>query len=233
MGAKLKFLIKPFETFIRFYEQILSLPKISKTLVFGFVGLILGWWVYVPVHELLHVAGCLLGGGEVICLEIDPLYGGAILSDLFPFVVSGSDYAGRLSGFDTHGSDWVYALTIVFPFVISLLGFLFLQVAVRKKSPFMFAFVLPCALAPLISLSGDFFELGSLFLFQVWPGPSEINRLLISDDVFRLMTDINLGVLDIPLNFSCLSFIGASFGLGALFAWVIFMLSEGIRSLLS
>jgi hypothetical protein len=38
-------------------------------------------------------------------LEIDPLYGGALLARWLPFVEAGGEYAGRLSGFDTAGSD--------------------------------------------------------------------------------------------------------------------------------
>jgi len=44
-------------------------------------------------------------------LEIDPLYGADALARIFPFVSPGGAYAGRLSGFDTRGSDWIYWLT--------------------------------------------------------------------------------------------------------------------------
>ena len=36
------------------------------------------------------------------------------------FVVSGSEYAGRLSGFDTRGSDWIYLATDLGPFVLTI-----------------------------------------------------------------------------------------------------------------
>src|SRR5258705_6478487 len=75
------------------------------------LGLALGWWVYVPLHELLHAAACLVFGGSVTRLEIDGMYGGGLLARMLPFVVSGSQYAGRLSGFDTHGSDAIYLAT--------------------------------------------------------------------------------------------------------------------------
>ena len=64
------------------------------------VAAVATWWVYVPIHELLHVAGCLLTGGTVSELQVAPIYGGAWLARVFPFVVSGGDYAGRLSGFE-------------------------------------------------------------------------------------------------------------------------------------
>ena len=69
------------------------------------LGLAVGWWVYVPLHELLHAAACVAAGGSISRLEIDPLYGGGLLAGIFPFVSSGSDYAGRLSGFSTARSD--------------------------------------------------------------------------------------------------------------------------------
>src|SRR5262249_2715862 len=71
-------------------------------------GMLAGWWIYVPVHELLHAAGCRLTGGGVTRLEIGAVYGGALLSRVLPFVVAGGEDAGRLSGFDTHRSDRIY-----------------------------------------------------------------------------------------------------------------------------
>jgi len=227
------FLFNPFKNFINLYKQILSLSNASKTLFLFSSGLIVGWWLYVPVHELLHAAGCLISGGEVHRLEIKALYGGTILSEIFPFVISGGDYAGRLSGFDTLGSDWVYAVTVFFPFILSLFGFFFLELATRKKARFAFAFILPWAFAPLISLTGDFFELGTLTLFQVWPGPSEINRLLISDDIFRLLKDMSTGALSVPLVASSISFILISLFIGAIFAWGILIISDTFRGLVA
>ena len=79
----------------------LALDGRALALLAVFAGLAVGWWVYVPIHELGHVAGCLVTGGAVDRLDIDPLYGAALLERVFPFVHSGSEYAGRLSGFDT------------------------------------------------------------------------------------------------------------------------------------
>jgi len=231
MHKAFMFLINPFRKFAQLYLQILSLSSASKTFFFIFSGLALGWWLYVPVHELLHAAGCLVGGGEVHRLEIKPLYGGAVLSRFFSFVIPASDYAGRLSGFDTHGSDLTYGLLIFFPFILSLFGFLGLEMATRKRAPFIFAFFLPCTFAPIISLTGDFFELGSLLLFQICPGSSEINRLLISDDIFRLLEDIGSGMLDITFTSSTLSFIGLSFLMGTALAWATIILSYAFRAL--
>ena len=84
------------------------------------LGLLLGWWVYVPCHELMHAAACLLTGGEVTRLEISSLYGGTVLREWFPFVAVGEDYAGRLAGFDPRGHDLIYLATDVGPFLATL-----------------------------------------------------------------------------------------------------------------
>ena len=81
-----------------------------------------GWILYVPIHELLHAAGCLALGGRVDELEIQAMYGGALLERVFPFVRAGGEYAGRLTGFDTGGSDLVYLATVATPFLLSLLA---------------------------------------------------------------------------------------------------------------
>ena len=45
----------------------------ARALALVGIGLALGWWLYVPLHELLHAAACLAFGGEVTRLEIAPL----------------------------------------------------------------------------------------------------------------------------------------------------------------
>jgi hypothetical protein len=100
-------IVTPFSEILNGLDRCLSRsPKGGlRSLAVIFLGLLVGWWIYVPVHELLHAAACAVAGGGVSRLEIDSMYGGALLARVFPFVVSGSEYAGRLSGFDTRGSD--------------------------------------------------------------------------------------------------------------------------------
>jgi hypothetical protein len=127
-----------------------------------------GWWLYVPVHELMHAWGAQLGGATVTRLDIDPIYGARFLQRIFPYVQVGSAYAGQLAGFDTHGSDLAYALTVFFPFVLSIaIGVPLLVRAGRAPAPgvattLLFGFVLPVAWAPLLSIGGDFYELGAI-----------------------------------------------------------------------
>lgn len=156
------------------------------------LGLLAGWWIYVPVHELLHVAGCRLAGGSVTRLEIDELYGGALLARLFDFVEPGSEYAGRLSGFDTGGSDLVYLATDLAPFVFTLFPAIWLlRRAGRRGSALAFGALLPWALAPFLSLSGDAYEIGSLVARQLppWSAPA-LGELLVGDDVAKKWSEI-------------------------------------------
>jgi hypothetical protein len=148
------------------------------------LGLLAGWWIYVPVHELLHAAACRLAGGAVSRLEIAPLYGGALLARLLPFVAPGDGrYAGRLSGFDTRGSDLIYLATDLGPFVLTLLpGVWALRRAARRAGPLAFGFTLPVALAPFLSLGGDAYEIGSILATRLPPWSDAASRGLLRGD---------------------------------------------------
>jgi hypothetical protein len=156
-----------------------------RGLVACFLGLAIAWWIYVPVHELLHALGCELGGGRVWRLQVDPLYGGALLSRWFPFVESGGGYAGRLAGFDTSGSDAVHLLTTGLPFSLAILpGVWMMRHGARRRSGLLYGAGLVPAAAPFLSLDGDAYEIGSLLLAQLAPWSSEPARLrLVGDDV--------------------------------------------------
>jgi hypothetical protein len=146
------------------------LDRGPRGLALALFGLAVGWWLYVPVHELLHAAACLAAGGEVTRLEVAPLYGGGLLARVFPFVVSGGEYAGRLSGFDTHGSDLIYLATDLGPFVLTLFpGVWLLRRAGTAGRPILFGLALPFALAPFLSLPGDAYEIGSILVTQLPP----------------------------------------------------------------
>lgn len=161
----------------------LALDGRAAALLAVFAGLALGWWIYVPVHELLHVAGCVATGGAVERLDLDPLYGAALLARIFPFVHSGSEYAGRLSGFDTRGSDGIYLATDLAPFLLALLpGLWALRAAARRRRALLFGLALPFAYAPWLSLTGDAYEIGSLAVVQLPPW-EPLRELLLGDDL--------------------------------------------------
>jgi hypothetical protein len=164
------------------------------------VGAIVGsaavsWWVYVPVHELLHAFGCILAGGEVTRLEMDAIYGARQLQKVFPFIAVGSDYAGQLVDFDTGGSDLVYLATDALPYVLTVFpGVPLLCAAARETGSALRAAVklglaLPVAFAPFISLAGDYYEMGSILVSraaQQWQPAFSVERWR-SDDLFLLV----------------------------------------------
>jgi hypothetical protein len=183
MGAALARLVsRPFLDLVR--GQARCLGRLAD-LVWMLAGLLAGWWIYVPLHELLHAAGCLLAGGSVSRLEIAPHYGGGFLARVFPWVEAGGDYAGRLAGFDTGGSDWVYLATDLAPYVLVLFpGVWALRLAARRGAAFAFGLLLPFAFAPFLSLTGDAYEIGSLAAAQMpaWEGGAA-RALLVGDDL--------------------------------------------------
>jgi hypothetical protein len=158
------------------------------------LALVVSWWVYVPIHELCHALGCVITGGEVTRLEIDPLYGAAALQRLFPFVAIGSAYAGQLTGFDTHGSDLIYLATDACPFLLTILVGVPLLRSIRGNAgqPLLAAVKLgaavPLAFAPFVSIAGDYYEMGSIVvsrLIAFW-SPSVAVERWRSDDLFEL-----------------------------------------------
>lgn len=143
-------------------------------LAWTLAGFVAAWWIYVPMHELLHVAGCRWTGCSVSTLELAPEYGAAWLQKIFPFIQVGSEYAGRLSGFDTRGSDLRYLATVYLPFVLTItVGVPVLQQCARRRvsSRITHALLtgasLPVAYAGFISVTGDFYELGSILVSRL------------------------------------------------------------------
>jgi hypothetical protein len=156
------------------------------------LGMLAAWWLYVPAHELLHAAACQLAGGRVTRLEIDGLYGGALLARWLPFVAAGGDYAGRLAGFDPHGSDLVRLATDLGPFVLTVFpGVWWLRRAARAGRPLLFGAALPLALAPFLSLGGDAYEIGAILVTRLRPWADPATReLLRGDDLARRLGEL-------------------------------------------
>lgn len=126
-------------------------------------SLIVTWFVYVPIHELLHVGGCVWTGGEVTRLELSARYGANLLKKVFPFISTGSDYAGQLKGFDTLGSDWCYFMTVFAPFGLTILiGVPLIKIAGRARRPVLLGVAVVVGLAPFYNAPGDYYEMGSI-----------------------------------------------------------------------
>ncbi len=119
-------------------------------------------WLLVPVHELLHAAGCVLTGGTVSQLQLRPVFGGAVLARAIPWIVPGGDYAGRLSGFEPAG-DLSYLAAVLLPhLLLAPLGAWVCRVASRRGNPVLWGAGLAAAGQPVASLLGDFYEAASI-----------------------------------------------------------------------
>jgi hypothetical protein len=100
-------------------------------------------------------------------------------------VVPASEYAGRLSGFNTHGSDLIYLATDLGPFLLTLFpGVWALRRAAAARNAALFGAALPFALAPFLSLTGDAYEIGSILTTHLPPWMEPATRALLRGDDF-------------------------------------------------
>lgn len=186
MGRKLIF---PWPFVLRsMLEPVLERPFVPlwRLLIPLFLSLTVTWFLTVPIHELLHVAGCILGGGKVGRLAVKPMYGGALLAKIFSFVAAGGKYEGQLEEFDTGGSDWCYLLTDATPYVLTvILGAPMLAWARAGGGMPALGVGMIHTLLPVASLSGDYYEMGSVILTRLvgLPQGGEVARLLRGDDL--------------------------------------------------
>lgn len=190
-----KILSIPLTDLVACLEQLATLRRPGRALGVTIVSLVVTWFVYVPCHELLHAWGCVLAGGSISQLEIAPQYGGALLSRWFPFVVSGGEYAGRLSGFDTKGSDVIYLITDFMPYLLTVFaGVALIKLAMRRPRPFFLGAGTVIGLAPFYNLIGDYFEMGSIVTTRLVTSllgrETIVFESLRSDDVFKLIGEV-------------------------------------------
>ena len=206
----MRLFLQPFQDILNGLERCLE-PGV-RGLIATFAALLATWWVYVPIHELLHAFGCELGGGRVWRLEIDPLYGGALLARWFPFVEPGGEYAGRLAGFDTGGSTSVHLLTTGLPFVLTVFpGVWLLRWGARHASGIAYGAGLVPATAPILSLTGDAYEIGSLVATSIAPWAREPARTaLIGDDVMVVAPALSGGGALLWIGFALAAALGVA-----------------------
>ena len=187
-----------------FLETLNGLDRVldgqMSRMLWVFLGLGIGWWVYVPLHEFLHALGCLATGGEVWELEIARAYGGSLYAALFDFVTPHSEYAGRLSGFDTHGNDLIYLATDLAPYLLTFFPGVWLwRRAATRSQPLVWGAMLPVALAPFVSLTGDAYEIGAILATHIPPWTTmQALEAIRGDDLFlvveRLGSQAGLGL---------------------------------------
>ncbi len=239
------FFRQPIDDVLACLEPIVATKKPALAVVPLFLSLIVSWVVYVPIHELLHALGCAVSGGEVTRLEISPRYGGTILAESgwFPFVVPGGEYAGRLSGFDTKGSDFCYLMTDFGPYVLTvLIGVPLLKLAGRGRRPILFGTAIVVGLAPFYNIPGDYFEMGSiattrLLTYLRGGGNPPIFEKLRSDDIFKLFEQLftqptELGLQGAGDIASAVPIILVSLAFALLFALTTYAIGHHIARLL-
>ena len=225
----LHILALPFEDFFSGLESCIDNVS-AAYLVLVLISFTVSWWIYVPLHELGHAFGCILGGGTVSELAVSPMYGAAYLKDIFPFVTVGSGYAGQLTGFDTKGSDLIYLLTDFFPFLLTIfVGVPLVESAARSKpvsACLKLGFGLPLAFAPFISLSGDYYEMGSIIVTRTVKTFSHGFDTAIwrGDDLFKLARDLFFS--GAPYTLGDITGVALSFLLGILLIYVTYLLGS-------
>lgn len=232
--AEAVFWAQPLRDYIAVLElatQHFSLPRLLLLLLTAGAG----WWLYVPAHELLHAFGCLWSGGEVTRLELAPEYGAAWLQQFFPWLVVGSDYAGQLTGFDTHGNDLVYLITVLAPYALTLFPGMTLWIHAGhgdwQATPVwvLTGVSFSMVAAPFISTFGDMYEAGSIIatralLLVVDDQDAQRWR---SDDMWLLLRELaaDMGWLDMIMLL-------ASFALALLLAWSLYWLGRRLAVVL-
>lgn len=226
----LRFFAQPFVDFLNAFDRGVGRQG-APALLWVAIGCGLAWWVYVPVHELMHAWGCLAFGGAVSELDIAEGYGGSYLQKIFPYVRVGSDYAGQLTGFDTRGSDFVYAVTVFFPYLLTLFpGVPLLLRTTSQRHPgagalLLLGAALPLAWAPLLSFTGDYYELGSIVVSRLAESAFGVaGNSWRSDDLFRIAGPIFSGKTDFAMG--DLIGIALSFLVGLLLAFSTYALGR-------
>jgi hypothetical protein len=229
--------VEPFSDVMASLEHVMGVAKPFRPTCIMLISLLATWFIYVPIHELLHVVGCVVPGGTVTELQIDAKYGGAILANVFDFVTPASQYAGRLTGFDTQGSDWIYLATVFGPFILTIIfGVPLMRICTRRKHPILFGSAVVIGLAPFYQIANDYFEMGSITVTRVatllGAGSGGIAfEPLRSDDVFRTIEEVfnkapALG-LDSPLRLAAgVGIMLASFLTSVLMAFVTYYLGS-------
>lgn len=194
----LRALSEPLHDYMNALGALLEGGNAALRVIAALAAMLAAWWVYVPVHELLHAAGAVIGGGEVSRLELSPIYGAHLLKKIFPFIEPASEYAGRLSGFDTRGSDLTYLLTVFLPYLLTifigvpLLKHVAASGASTPAGAIKFGACIPLAYAPFISITGDYYEMGSIIVTRIaslFSTTFDVERLR-SDDLILLVKEI-------------------------------------------
>ncbi|HPQ39750.1 MAG TPA: hypothetical protein PLV45_05195 [bacterium] len=182
-----------------FIDPLQAAESILKPGLILLVSAAMTWFIYVPIHELFHVGGCVFTGGTVTELVMGREYGAGFLQSIFPFITPDTTrYAGRVTGFDPNG-DIGYFITVFAPFLLTLFpGVWFLKIAITRRKTWLMGPGIVMGLAPFYNVTGDYFEMGTIVSTRVinlitagYPSSAWTDFwLLRSDDVFRLLGEV-------------------------------------------
>ena len=233
--ALLRIAREPLDDYFAAIDRLRDAPMhVVRGFALALAALVISWFAYVPLHELLHAWGCLVAGGSVSRLDIAPEYGGAWLATIFPYVRAGSEYAGQLSGFDTHGSDVTYLSTVLAPYLLTMLiGVPLLKWVGRERASarapaVLIGIAVILAYAPIVSLTGDFYEAGSIVVSRVAHFVDATIPLARwrSDDLPKLVTSLRASGASVG------DWIGVivSFIAGLVLAWLTYRVGGLIHS---
>ncbi len=237
-----RFFRQPIDDVLAALEHLVTVRNPLTTMVPALVTMLVTWFLYVGVHELLHAAGCELAGGDVTKLEISSRYGGRIYAKYFDFVVAESQYAGRLSGF-TSEPDSIYLSTVFGPFVLTVLfGVALVKLCAKRRRPILFGVAIIVGLAPFYNLQGDYFEMGSILVTRTVTilfgggGYPPMFVQLRSDDIFKLLDTLvrspgELGLTTAGLVAAGVGVIMLSFVVDVLLAFATYWLGHLVSRL--
>lgn len=194
----LRIIRQPVDDLLCAMEPIMRVRSVWRSLAPMLLSMLVTWFIYVPIHELLHVGGYAAAGGpmDIAVLEIKPMYGGNILAKSFSFVEPGGPYAGRLREFK-RDDDLIYLATDFGPFILSVLfGVVLIRICGKRRRPLLFGPAVVVGAAPFYNLPGDYYEMGSIMTTRAltWlsGAPSQPPRFVgvRSDDVFTLIGNL-------------------------------------------
>ena len=166
-GPLKRFFRLPVDDMLSAMEHLMTRGHPARSMAPMFATMLVTWFVYVPIHELLHAYGCIWTGGTVEELFIQGKYGGGLLKQWFPFVVTGGDYAGQLTKF-TRDDDLIYFSTVFAPFLLTVfIGVPLVRVCTRRRHTWLFGSSVVLGLAPFYNVPGDYYEMASILFTRL------------------------------------------------------------------
>ncbi|MGH8475086.1 MAG: hypothetical protein ACRER2_04835, partial [Methylococcales bacterium] len=128
------------------------------------------------------------------------------------------------------GSDWIYFLTDFFPFLLTLFPGIPLLKSANGSAPLSasikLGLALPVAFAPFISITGDYYEMGSILVSRIanWISPFPDLERWKSDDLLKLANQIFFS--GSPYRTEDILVVSVSFLVGIVLIYLTYMLGS-------